>query len=93
MFDRREIGADGDLTVLEREASVLTRVRPAISENDVVAIAAWTTKDKKAVLENGGGVAEDEVDGAVDIAFPVELTEGESVESVLVASYATPVHN
>lgn len=27
-----------------------------------------------AVLENGGGVAHDEVDGAVDVAVPVKLT-------------------
>ena len=37
------------------------------------------------VLEDGGGVAEDEVDGAVDLTATVELAIGVGVESVLVS--------
>lgn len=46
-----------------------------------------------ATLEDGGGVTEDEVDAAVDVAFSVELAEGEGVECVLVANDATLVEN
>lgn len=44
-----------------------------------------------AVLEDGGGVSEDEVDGSVDIAFPEELSVGMNVECVLVAFEAASV--
>lgn len=42
-------------------------------------------------LENDGGVAEDEIDGAVDVAFPVELPERVNVEGVLVGYEAALV--
>lgn len=44
-----------------------------------------------AALKDGCSVAEDEVYGAVDVAFAVELAERVSVECVLVAFYAAPV--
>lgn len=50
-------------------------------------------KDQAANLENRGCVAEDEVDGAVDVAFSVELTKCLGVEGVLVPCYAASVDN
>ncbi|KAF7837599.1 hypothetical protein G2W53_006081 [Senna tora] len=44
-----------------------------------------------AALENGHCVPEDEVDGAVYVAFSVELPESQGVEAVLVSHYAAPV--
>ena len=46
-----------------------------------------------AVLEHRCGVAEDEVDGAVDVALFVELALGVGVESVLVALEAAAVED
>lgn len=46
-----------------------------------------------AVLEDDGGVAEDEIDGAVDVAFAVELAEGVDVEGVLVGDEAAAVES
>lgn len=51
---------------------------------DVALIWKGPSGVKTAVLEDDGGVAEDEVDGAVDVALGVELSEGMDVESVLV---------
>lgn len=45
------------------------------------------------VLEESGGVAEDEIDGAADVAFAVELAGGAGVESVLVAVDDAAVEN
>lgn len=47
-------------------------------------------REDLAVLQDGGAVAEDEVDGAGDAAFAVELPEGVGVESVLVPFHAAP---
>ena len=44
-----------------------------------------------AALQHGGGVAEDEVDGAVDVAVAVELAEGVRVQRVLVPREAAAV--
>lgn len=44
-------------------------------------------------MEDDCCVAEDEVNGAVDVAFAVELTEGVDVESVLVADEAALVED
>lgn len=46
-----------------------------------------------AVLDDGDSVAEDEVDGAIDVAVTVELAVGVDVEGVLVASEAAIVEN
>ena len=47
-------------------------------------------EDQIAVLEYSGGVSEDEVDGAVYVAFSVELAECLCEECVLVAGDAAP---
>ena len=45
----------------------------------------WAAREEEAVLEHGGGVAEDEVDGARDAAVAVEVAERVRVQRVLVA--------
>ena len=44
-------------------------------------------EEELAVLEDGGGVVEDEVDGAGDVVLPEELAHGVGVEGVLVAAH------
>ena len=51
---------------------------------EVVLVGVGAAGVEVAVLEDGGGVAEDEVDGAVDVAVAVELAEGVGVEGVLI---------
>ncbi|KAH0470260.1 hypothetical protein IEQ34_001818 [Dendrobium chrysotoxum] len=70
---------------------VLVGVFAALSCKNGVLIGVGFAGVKIAVLEEGGGVAEDEVDGAVDVAVAVELAEGVDVESVLVADEAAAV--
>ena len=43
------------------------------------------TRKDLAVLEDGVAVAEDEIDGSVDVAFTVELSKGVGIKCVLVA--------
>lgn len=43
------------------------------------------------VLDDGGSVAEDEIDGADDDAAGVELTVGVDVESVLIGEHVAAV--
>ena len=43
------------------------------------------------VLDDGGGIAEDEVDGADDDALDVELTVGMDVECVLIGEHVAAV--
>lgn len=57
----------------------------------VLLVFVWFACVEVAVLEDDGGVAEDEIDGAVDVAFAVELAEGMNVEGVLVAHEAALV--
>lgn len=42
-------------------------------DHDLLAVARRPSVDE-AVLDDGGGIAEDEVYGAVDMAFSVELS-------------------
>jgi len=75
------------------EAGVLAGVASAVGQNGVVAGAAGAAEEEVAALEDGDGVAEDEVDRAVNVAFCVELAEGVGVEGVLVPCYAAPVED
>lgn len=93
MFDSREIRGGGDGTHVNREAGVLSGVGPAVCENDVVGVAAWAAEHQIAALENGDCVSEDEIDGAVDVALPVELAVGVGEEGVLVSRNAATVED
>lgn len=63
----------------------MVRVVAALCSNDVGLAFERSPDENDAVLEDYGGVAENEVDGAVDVAFSVELALGVDHESVLVA--------
>ncbi|RWW50514.1 hypothetical protein BHE74_00043207, partial [Ensete ventricosum] len=79
------------LAPLDGDAGVLVRVFPPLRREDVLLVRQRLPGVEVAVLEHHRRVAEDEVDGAVDIAFSVELAEGVDVEGVLVAYEAAPV--
>lgn len=78
---------------MDHDARVLIRVGSALRCDGV--LLAWHRLPDVdgAVLDDGGCVAEDEVDGAEDLAVAVELALGVDVESVLVAFEAAPVEN
>ncbi|GMN37933.1 hypothetical protein TIFTF001_007214 [Ficus carica] len=83
-LDRREVGGSGDFAVEDGDAGVLVGVLAALGGEEVVLVGVGAAGVEVAVLEDDGGVAEDEVDGAVDVALAVELPEGVGVEGVLV---------
>lgn len=70
---------------MEGETGRFVRVLPALSRDGVLLIRKALLREQLAVLEDGGGVAEDEVHRAGDLAFSVELTHRVGVEAVLVA--------
>lgn len=79
MFERREVRAGGDSAILEGEAGVLAGIGSSAGEDHVVGAAPGAAEHYVAVLENGGGVSEDEIDCAVNVTFAVELAESEGV--------------
>ena len=85
------VGVGGDGAVVDGDARVLVGARAALRCDEVVA-AAGPRRDA-AALEDGRGVAEDEVDGAGDVGLPVELALGVGVEAVLVALDGAFVHH
>lgn len=80
-----------DLAVLQHDASGLALVGSALSRDDVLLIVKGLSEVEDAVLEDDGGVAEDEVDCTGDDAASVELAVGLDVESVL-ETFETTVH-
>lgn len=65
---------------MDRDPRVLVRVDPALCRDGDLLAGEGTAGVDHAVLEDDGGVAENEVDGAVDVAFLVELTLGVNVD-------------
>lgn len=90
-LDRNEIGGGGDFAVEDGDAGVLVRVLSALGGEDVLLVCVGFSRVEVAVLEDDGGVAEDEIDSAVDVALAVELAERVDVKSVLVADEAALV--
>jgi hypothetical protein len=78
----------GEAAVLEDEARALAPVRAALRRGDVLLVVHGPAEDQDAVLEHGGRVAEDEVDGPGDDAVAVELRLGVRVQRVLVRVHA-----
>lgn len=76
---------------MDGEASALIWVLSPLGRDGCLLIWERLPSEDLAVLKNGGAVAEDEVNGAVDVALPVELAEGVRVEGVLVAFDAAAV--
>lgn len=78
---------------VDRKARVLVRVGLALGRDGVVLPPHRLLGLDGAVLEDGGRVPEDEVDGAGDRALAVELTVRVRVEGVLVAVDVAPVED
>nr|GMC83740.1 hypothetical protein BHE74_00043207 [Ipomoea batatas] len=72
------------IAVLDRGPRVLVRVGPPLGRQHVLLRSHGLAGHDLRVLDHGRGVAEDEVDGAGDVAVPVELPLAVGVESVLV---------
>ena len=64
---------------MDGNASVLIGVLLALSSNGVELVGHWLPGLDFAGLKDDSRVAEDEVDGACDVALPVELTVGVGV--------------
>lgn len=74
---------------MDRKPGGLTWVGSPAGQYDVG--ATWTAEGQLAVLEDGRGIAEDEVHCAVNVTLAVELAESQGVECVLVPGDAAPV--
>lgn len=85
VLDGLELAVGEDAAVVEDDARRLLLVGAALRGDDVLLVVERLPHHDHAVLEDGGGVAEDEVDRAGDDAAAVELAVGLRVESVLVA--------
>lgn len=87
--ERDVVVAAVDDAAAEDEAGGLGGVGAAVGGEGVglavLRVELTGEEEYEAIVEDGGGVAEDEVDGAGDAAVPVELPEGVGVEGVLVA--------
>ena len=51
----------------------------------------WDSCVYLAVLQHRCSVAEDEINGAIDFTFSIELPQGVGVKGVLVAFYTDPI--
>ncbi|CAA7394999.1 unnamed protein product [Spirodela intermedia] len=76
---------EDDVAGVDGEAGVLIRVLAAVGRHGVLLVGERSAGGDVAVLEDGGGVAKDEVDSAADAALAEELAQGVGVERVLVA--------
>lgn len=83
-----EVGVGGDVAELEGEAGGLVGVLAALGRDGVLLVGEALAGEDLAVLEDGSGVAEDEVDGATDLALAEELAHGVGVQGVLVGPKA-----
>jgi hypothetical protein len=81
---QEEVGVGGDVAELEGEARGHVGVEAALRGDGVLLAGQRAAREERAVLEHGGGVAEDEVDGARDAAVAVELAQRVRVQRVLV---------
>lgn len=76
---------------MDGNAGVLVRVSPALRRDSILLVQHRFSGIDVAVLEDGGGVSEDKVNGTIDVAVSVELSEGVDIESVLVTFEAAAV--
>lgn len=81
----RQVAARHHPAPLDGRAGVLVRVRAALCRHGVLLPGHSAARHKLAVLDDHGGVAKDEVNGAGDGAVAEELPQGVGVEGVLVA--------
>lgn len=71
----------------------MIRVCPTLGRDHVLLATHRPLRIDHAILENHGCVSKDKVDGAVNVAFLVELAFGVDVESVLVPFESTVIEN
>ncbi|KAF7837798.1 RING-H2 finger protein ATL2 [Senna tora] len=71
-----------ELAALEDQGARAVCDRAAAGCDDAVLVVEWLPDDESAVLEDGVGVTEDEVDGAGDEAVTVELPVGLGVQGL-----------
>ncbi|KAL0904097.1 hypothetical protein M5K25_026169 [Dendrobium thyrsiflorum] len=76
---------------MDRNPRVLVRILAVLCGDCVLLHRHWLSRPNNAFLENDGGIAEDEVDGAEDVAFAEELALRVDVKGVLVAYDAAVV--
>jgi hypothetical protein len=76
---------------VEDDAGALARIVPALRGDGVLLARQRHARPEVAALEHGGGIAEDEVHGAVDVAVAVELAVRMRVQRVLVPGDAAAV--
>lgn len=88
-----EGGIGGDGAVVEDDGGGRLPGLAALCGDDVLLVVEGLADEDLAVLEDGFGVAEDEVDGAGDGAVAVELAEGVDVEGVLVRVHLAVVED
>ena len=86
----RQVSSGTKGAIVKRRASNLVRVSAALSGDRIELALEGEARVDVARLEDDGGVAKDEVNGAVDVAFAVELAVGVGVEGVLVGLEAAP---
>ena len=75
------------------DAGVLVGVGASLGGDGVLLAGERPTQVYVAALNDGDGVPEDEVDGAIDVAVAVELALGVDVEGVLVSLEAAAVED
>ena len=76
---------------MDRDPGGLPRVASSLRSDEVRLLIHWFSDKNVTVLKDDGGVAEYEVDGAVNVTFSIELSERMGVESVLVAFEAASI--
>ncbi|KAH0466861.1 hypothetical protein IEQ34_004099 [Dendrobium chrysotoxum] len=92
-LDSGKVGGSGDDGVVDGDSGVLVGISPSLSGDGVLLAAKGLAGVDIAVLEDHGGVAEDEIDSAVDVAVAVELALAVDVEGVLVSLKAAAVED
>lgn len=88
---RPQIGGGSDSAFLNDNPSVLIWVCSSLCSDHVPLAGIGAAGVDVAVLDDGSGIAEDEVDGADDDALDVELAVGVDVECVLIGEHVAAV--
>lgn len=78
---------------MDRDASVLIWVFSVLGRDGYLLLVHWLSGVNVAVLEDDCGIAENEIDGAVNVAVAIELTLGVHVQRVLITDDLATVNN
>lgn len=77
---------------MDRDSGVLIRIAPALG-GESNGLVRRIASDYVGILDHDGGVSEDEIDGAVNVALLVKLALRVDVESVLKAFESAAVED